>query len=177
MRVISGSARGTKLFSLEGNHTRPTTDRVKEAMYSIINFYISGSVVLDLFSGSGALGIEALSRGAKECYFVENDKSAMSVVNKNIEKTHLTENARVIFSDYKTFLENTNVQFDVILLDPPYNKFMCDQALKIILDKNLLSNGGIIVCETEAEEAINTGFALKKEYKYGKTKLSLFVKG
>ena len=129
MRVISGKARGTSLYSLEGNHTRPTTDRVKESMFSIINFHIPDGVVLDLFAGSGALGIEALSRGARKCYFIENSHSAADIVKKNIEKTSLKENSVLKVVDYKSFLNSANEKFDVILLDPPYNKKMCDEAM------------------------------------------------
>lgn len=177
MRVISGKARGTSLYSLEGNHTRPTTDRVKESMFSIINFYIQDRMVLDLFGGSGALGIEALSRGAKKCYFVENSRAAADIIKKNIEKTNCTENAVLKIVDYKAFLNSVNEKFDVIVLDPPYNKKMCDEAMKIIYERNLLSDDGIIVCETEYGEEINTDFAKKKDYKYGKIKLSVFYKG
>lgn len=177
MRVISGRARGTALYALDGLHTRPTTDRVKEAMFSIINFYIDSSIVLDLFSGSGALGIEALSRGADLCVFVENNKRALEIVKKNIEKTKFKDSARVVFSDFKTFLKNTKETFDVILLDPPYNKNMCDEAMSVIYERNLLKEGGIILCETEGPEIIETKFEKKKDYTYGKTKLTVFVKG
>lgn len=176
MRVISGKARGTSLYSLEGNHTRPTTDRVKESMFSIINFNIPDAVVLDLFSGSGALGIEALSRGAKKCYFVENSKQAADIVRKNIEKTNCGENAILKVMDFKAFLNSVDEKFDVILLDPPYNKKMCDQAMKIIYERNLLNDGGVIMCETEFGEIITTDFKKKKNYKYGKISLSLFTK-
>ena len=177
MRVISGKARGTSLYSLEGNHTRPTTDRVKESMFSIINFHIPNGVVLDLFAGSGALGIEALSRGARKCYFIENSHSAADIVKKNIEKTSLKENSVLKVVDYKSFLNSANEKFDVILLDPPYNKKMCDEAMQIIYERNLLNDDGIILCETEYGEEINTDFIKKKDYKYGKTMLWFFYKG
>lgn len=177
MRVISGKARGTSLYSLEGSHTRPTTDRVKESMFSIINFNIPDAVVLDLFSGSGALGIEAISRGAKKCYFVENSKQAADIVRKNIEKTNCTENAILKITDFKAFLNSADENFDVILLDPPYNKKMCDEAMKIIYERNLLKDNGVIMCETEYGEVITTDFTKKKDYKYGKTMLSVFCKG
>ncbi len=176
MRVIAGKSRGTSLYSLEGNHTRPTTDRVKESMFSIINFNIPDATVLDLFSGSGALGIEAISRGAKKCYFIENSKQAAEVVKKNIEKTNCGENAVLKIMDFKSFLCSADDKFDVILLDPPYNKKMCDEAMKIIFQKNLLKDNGVIMCETECGEIITTDFTKKKEYKYGKIMLSVFVK-
>ncbi len=176
MRVISGKSRGTSLYSLEGSHTRPTTDRVKESMFSIINFNIPDALVLDLFAGSGALGIEAISRGAKKCWFVENSKQAADIVKRNIEKTNSSENAVLKIMDFKAFLNYVDEQFDVILLDPPYNKKMCDEAMKIIYERNLLKDNGIIMCETEYGEVITTDFTKKKEYKYGKTMLSVFVK-
>ena len=176
MRVIAGKARGTSLYSLDGLHTRPTTDRVKESMFSIINFHIPDSTVLDLFSGSGALGIEAISRGAKQCWFVENSKQAADIVRKNIEKTNSSEKAALKLMDYKAFLNSVDEVFDVILLDPPYNKKMCDEAMKIIFERNLLKDDGVIICETEYGEVITTDFTKKKDYKYGKTTLSVFVK-
>ena len=176
MRVISGKSRGTSLYSLEGSHTRPTTDRVKESMFSIINFHIPDSTVLDLFSGSGALGIEAISRGAKKCWFVENSKQAADIVRKNIEKTNSSEKAALKLMDYKAFLNSVDEVFDVILLDPPYNKKMCDEAMKIIFERNLLKDDGVIICETEYGEVITTDFTKKKDYKYGKILLSVFVK-
>lgn len=177
MRVISGKARGTSLYSLDGNHTRPTTDRVKESMFSIINFNIADGVILDLFSGSGALGIEAISRGAEKCYFVENSKQAADIVRKNLEKTNCVENAILKITDFKVFLNSVDEKFDVILLDPPYNKKMCDEAMKIIYERNLLKDDGVIMCETEFDEIITTDFTKKKDYKYGKTMLSVFCKG
>lgn len=177
MRVISGKARGSSLFSLEGLHTRPTTDRVKEAMFSIINFYLQEALVLDLFAGSGALGTEALSRGAQKCVFVENDRKALEIVKKNLDKTNLSDCAELVFSDYKAYLNSQTQQFDVILLDPPYNKKMCDEALEIIYNKNLLKDDGVILCETGFDEIIETHFNKKKDYKYGKTKLSVYTKG
>ncbi len=176
MRVISGKARGTSLYSLEGSHTRPTTDRVKESMFSILNFNIPGGTVLDLFSGSGALGIEAISRGAQKCWFVENSKQAADIVRKNIEKTNSGENAVLKVMDFKAFLNSVDEKFDVILLDPPYNKKMCDEAMKIIFERNLLKDDGVIMCETEYGEVITTDFTKKKDYKYGKILLSVFVK-
>lgn len=177
MRVISGKARGTVLYALDGLHTRPTTDRVKEAMFSIINFYIESGVVLDLFSGSGALGIESISRGAKRCFFIENDKDALKIIKKNILKTNFSDFAEIVFSDYEKFLKSTSETFDIILLDPPYNKKMCDRAMSLIFERNLLNKNGIIICETEYPEIIETEFIKKKDYKYGHTKLTVFVKG
>lgn len=174
MRVISGKARGCSLYAPEGMNTRPTTDRVKEAMFSILMKYVPQGFVLDLFAGSGALGIEALSRGAKECVFVENSSSAFKIVEKNVEKAGFFESSVLLKTDYLSFLNGTDRKFDVILLDPPYRKCMCDTALEIIYRKNLLAKDGVILCETEYGERIMTDFHVRKEYKYGKTKLTLF---
>lgn len=155
MRIISGSARGTKLVTLSGENTRPTLDRVKEPLFSIIQNNISESIVLDLFSGSGALGLETLSRGAKVAVFCDNNVEAIEIINKNIEKTRMKDKAIVIKSDYTKCLEtlkNKNMKFDLIFLDPPYKTNFADTALKRILELDLLSKDGIIILETDDEE-------------------------
>ena len=174
MRVITGTARGTKLISRDGLDTRPTTDKVKEALFSIIQFYIPDAKVLDLFSGSGALGIEALSRGAKWCDFVDFSRSAVAVIEKNIEKTHLADKSAVTTSDFKSFLKSHTTPYDVIFLDPPYKHGLCDEAGKYIAEGGLLSDGGIVVCEVSDEETPTLPFTLIKEAKYGKTKIFIF---
>ena len=174
MRVISGKARGTKLNTLEGLDTRPTTDRVKEALFSVIAEYIPESRVLDLFSGSGALAIEALSRGALNAALVEKNFKAAEIIRFNLEKTKLTSDAKLYISDAFDFLPKTDMQYDIIFLDPPYRQGFCDKALNIISENNILSKGGIVVCETSYEEEITTDFALFKEKKYGKTKFMIY---
>lgn len=174
MRVISGIARGHKLISLEGDLTRPTTDRVKEAMFSIIQMNIAGSVVLDMFAGSGALGIEALSRGAVWCDFVENNKQASEVIQKNIEKTRLKDIFALHNSNAQSFAERCNKKYDVVFLDPPYNKGLCEEAMSLLKEYDLLNDGAIIVCEASVEEIINSTYPEKKQAKYGNTKLVIF---
>ena len=123
MRIISGTARGTKLYTLEGAHTRPTLDRVKEALFSKINEDLQESIVLDLFSGSGALGLEALSRGAAKAYLVDNSFNAIKIINQNVVKTHLEEKCVVIQKDYQKAINyfcDNNIKFDIVFLDPPY---------------------------------------------------------
>lgn len=154
MRIISGKARGCKLFSLDGDNTRPTTDRVKESMFSMIQFNIFDSTVLDLFAGSGALGLEALSRGAAFCDFVEQQKDAADIVAQNIKKSRLDENARLHNMSAEQFLKSCNKKYDVVFLDPPYNKGLCVWAVKEIYDKGLISDDGIFVCETSADEIL-----------------------
>lgn len=179
MRVISGLYKGRVIegFDIEG--TRPTQDRVKESIFSTIQNYIDESVTLDLFSGSGNLGIEALSNGSKECYFVDNNKKAISVINDNIKKLDI-KNAIVINDDYKNALEyfkNNNIVFDLIFLDPPYKFEYIDEIVRYIIDNNLINNKGLIICEFEFD--INKEYKeleLYKEKKYGYKKVIIFKK-
>ncbi len=171
MRVISGRARGRKLVSLEGLLTRPTTDRVKESIFNIISPYIPAGRVLDLFAGSGALGVEALSRGSAHCTFVEANKDAMAIVKKNIELTRSEDCSSTIFGDALSFLNRCTQGFDVIFLDPPYNTGLLKKAVELIGEKNLLLEDGIILCESEAggEEPPADIYKIIKQAKYGKT--------
>lgn len=155
MRIISGSARGTKLVTLQGENTRPTLDRVKEALFSIIQNRIIDSNVLDLFSGSGALGLETLSRGAKLAVLCDNNIEAIKIINQNIEKTKMKDKTIVINDNYTKclqMLKNKNMKFDLIFLDPPYKTNFAINALKIILNLDLVADDGIIIIETEDEE-------------------------
>ena len=177
MRVISGTARGTNLETLEGNNTRPTLDRVKEALFNIIQCNIVDANVLDLFSGSGALGIEALSRGAKACIMCDKSYEAIQIINKNIRKTHLEEKAKVIKNDYKKTLELLQGQkFEVIFIDPPYALDIAVSSIKYIIEFNLLADDGIIILETDNEkrELENLNKLNVKVYdlrRYGRVKL------
>ncbi len=153
MRVISGKVRGTKLETLDGNNTRPTLDRVKEALFNIIQSDIIDSRVLDLFSGSGALGIEALSRGADFCVMCDKSGDAIKIINKNLNKTHFEDKALVIKNDYLKALELIkNEKFDIIFIDPPYEANIAVDSINRILKLGLLSNDGIIVLETDNKE-------------------------
>ncbi len=155
MRVISGTARGTKLNSIESLSTRPTLDRVKESLFNIVSERIDGSIVLDLFAGSGAIGIEFLSRGCKSAYFCDKSKEAIKFVKANLEKTRLEENAIVINQDYTEALRNfkkSNIKFDIIYLDPPYDLNLSKNAIKIILEEKLLNSDGIIIIETDDKD-------------------------
>ncbi len=171
MRVISGSARGRKLIAPPGLDTRPTTDRVKESIFNIISPYLPAKSVLDLFSGSGALGVEALSRGSEHAVFVECDKAALDITRKNLELARVADRAEVIFGDSLAFLSRAVGQFDIIFLDPPYNTGLLTDAIRKIAENNLLSEGGIIVAESEylGEEPSGTDFDIIKRAKYGKT--------
>lgn len=170
MRIVSGKARGCKLFSLEGSNTRPTTDRVKEAMFSMIQFEIAESTVLDLFSGSGALGIEALSRGAARCDFVEQYAPAAEIIRKNIEKSKLGQNARLYNTAAERYLDGCREKYDIIFLDPPYNKGLCEWAITKILKNKLAADNAIFVCETSDGEPM---FSESKRKVYGKTAVTV----
>lgn len=153
MRIISGIARGTKLETLDGNDTRPTLDRVKEPLFSIIQSYIYDARVLDLFSGSGALALESISRGAKKATICDNSRKAIEIIKQNIKKTHFEEKVKIINKDYKKCLEELeNNKFDIIFLDPPYKTNFGIEATRIIIESDLLEKDGIIVFETDQKE-------------------------
>lgn len=176
MRIISGNARGTKLYTLEGNNTRPTLDRVKEALFNKINFQLEEAIVLDLFAGSGALGLEALSRGAKIAYFGENSHQAAKVIEKNIYKTKMQDKAKLIIKDYKKVLEDVKqIKFDIIFLDPPYETNYDIEAIELVLKDNLLKDNGFIVLETDSNEKENKiktlNIKIDDTRKYGRVKL------
>lgn len=175
MRVITGSARGRKLLTLEGTDVRPTTDIVKEAMFSIIQFEIEGRKVLDLFGGCGQLAIEALSRGAHSAVIVDSSKKSVDVIRKNLEATGFEKNAVVINSDAISFLSRRAEKYDIAIIDPPYSKGIMERALEKISD--VMNEGGVIICEApfadEMPEKAGT-FTLKKKYRYGKTGLFVY---
>ena len=155
MRIISGIARGNKLYTLEGNNTRPTLDRVRESLFNIIQSDIYDSTFLDLFSGSGAVGLEAASRGAKKVILCDKSKEAIKVINKNIEKTHLKEKVDLYNLDYEILL-NTKVKeiMNVIYIDPPYDSNFAIKSVKIIIDNKIVDENSIIILETDDEEKI-----------------------
>ncbi len=176
MRIISGKARGTKLETLEGEDTRPTLDRVKEALFSIIQGYIYEADVLDLFSGSGALAIESISRGAKYAVACDSSRKAMQIINKNIQKTHFEQSIETLNKDYKKALEDVKSRkFDIIFLDPPYKTDYGKEAIKIIIQNDNLKQDGIIVFETDREkeyiESIQEFAEIKDLRKYGRVTL------
>ena len=179
MRVITGSARGIQLKTPEGMTTRPTSDRVKEAMFSIIHFDIPGAAVLDLFGGTGQLGIEALSRGAGSAVFVDAGEPACRLIRENLKRTRLDGQGRVIRSDYLAYLERAREQFDIILLDPPYAEVFLENALKKITEIDILREGGIIVAERPVGKELPwefPGYERSKDYKYGNTLLTIYRK-
>ena len=179
MRVITGKARGVQLKTPDGMLTRPTADRVKEALFSIINFDLPGAAVLDLFGGTGQLGIEALSRGAKSAVFVDQREDACKIIRENLRRTKLESQARVIRSDYLDYLRRSREKFDIILLDPPYAEVFLENALNCITEIDILQSGGIIVAERPVEKELPfefEGFTRSKDYKYGKILLTIYRK-
>ena len=179
MRVITGSARGVPLKAPEGLQTRPTADRVKEALFSIIQFEVSGAKVLDLFGGSGQLGIEALSRGAKSAVFVDAGEQACKIIKENLKRCKLENQSTVIKCDYMEFLKRNREQYSIIFLDPPYAEVFLENALKCVTEIDILQSNGIIVAERPLGKELPgdyPGYTRSKDYKYGKTLLTIFRK-
>lgn len=175
MRVITGTARGRRLITLEGNDVRPTTDKVKEALFSIIQFELEGRKVLDLFAGSGQLGIEALSRGAASAVFVDLSRKSIEVIKQNLENTGLGKTAIVLNTDSIAFVSSRADKYDIAFLDPPYKTGLLQKALPLMA--NIMNEGGVIICEAAYDEELpeRAGTFIKaKEYKYGKIKLATY---
>lgn len=177
MRVITGTARGRNLLTLPGEDVRPTTDRVKEAMFSIIQFEVEGSQVLDLFAGSGQLGIEALSRGAAYATFVDSARESIDCIKTNLQKTNLKPNSCVVQTDAFSFLKTSSGSFDIALLDPPYSKGLLQRALPLVAER--MNPNGVIICEHPYGEEMPESageFEKFREYKYGKLGLTVYRK-
>ena len=180
MRVITGTARGVPLMAPKGMDTRPTMDQVKEGIFSAIQFEVEGRQVLDLFAGSGQLGIEALSRGAAHCTFVDKGRDPISVIRENLKKTRLEEKAEIVQADYSSYLKTCRRQFDLVLLDPPYAEVFLETALKIISEIDILTNSGIIVCERPFDKTLAgevPGLVRYRDYRYGKAAVTIFRRG
>ena len=179
MRVITGKARGVQLKTPDGLETRPTADRVKEALFSIIQFEVPGTAVLDLFGGTGQLGIEALSRGARNAVFVDAGESPCKLIRENLRRTGMESQGKVVRSDYLQYLKTAREKFDIILLDPPYAEVFLENALNCITEIDILQSGGIIVCERPFGKELPweyPGFTRSKDYKYGKTLITIYRK-
>ena len=176
MRVITGTARGRRLKTPDNYDIRPTTDNVKESVFNIIQFEIEGRQVLDLFAGTGQLGIECLSRGAAGAVFVDRDKDAVRIVKDNLKTCGMK--ATVLQEDSISFLNHCG-KFDVIFIDPPYDSDLYESALKIINLVDILSEGGIIICEARREKVLpemTEPYRKRKEYNYGKVKICIYTK-
>lgn len=179
MRVITGKARGVQLKTPDGMQTRPTADRVKEALFSIINFDIPGAKVLDLFGGTGQLGIEALSRGAQSAVFVDSREEACKLIRENLKRTKLEKESRVLRSDYLDYLNRCREQYNIIFLDPPYAEVFLENALKRITEIDILQSDGIIVTERPLGKELPwefEGYTRSRDYKYGKILLTIYRK-
>lgn len=175
MRVITGSARGRRLKTLDGFDVRPTTDKVKEAIFSVVQFDIEGSAVLDLFSGSGQLGIEALSRGAKSCVFVDSSRASIDVTRENVNSAGFKNQSTTMHANSINYLKMCRNEFDLAFLDPPYDKGLIMQAMPLLCGH--MSQRGIIVCEHEKGLELPESFGemLKhRTYKYGKTEVTVY---
>ena len=184
MRIIGGKMRGTKLQTLEGfETTRPTLDRVKESLFNIISMKLIESEVLDLFSGSGALGLEAISRGANKAYLCDISPKAINVIKQNVEKTRCKDSVMVLNKKHiqaLEFFKQSNKKFDIVFLDPPYETEFAEQSTEYIIDNNLLNEQGIIIIETDNEEKLIKGLNVEKveiydTRKYGRVSL-IFLK-
>lgn len=170
VRVITGSARGRVLLTPEGLDTRPTADRIKHSIFNAIQFDVEGRRVLDLFAGSGQLGIEALSRGAKNCCFVDSNKDAQTAISQNVKNCEFASVSKVFSTDFETFLKSTDEVFDLVFLDPPYKEGLLEKALELVTKKT--SSYGIIICEHlkdyfPPEKAGK--FSIHKRYNFGRT--------
>ena len=180
MRIIAGTARGRQLKAPPGLHTRPTTDRVKEAVFSIIQFQVPGARVLDLFAGSGQLGLECLSRGAESCLFCDNDRAALRAVGQNITACGVQDRCTVFAGDFRSAVAGHSPgSFDIILLDPPYGGKMLEDALRAIEQFDILAARGIIVCESACGDKVYipaAPYEKLREYRYGSTAITTLMR-
>ncbi len=176
MRIIAGNLRGAKLLAPEGENTRPTTDRIKTTMFNIIAFDIQERNVLDVFAGSGGLGLECLSRGANSATFLDVDKEAISIINKNVEKLRLEKQSTVLNKGFEEFLKSTSQKFDLIFLDPPYSKDIHNVALDLIIKNDCLTEDGIIVLEISSDDDCSCidelGLEIYKQREFSRTTLN-----
>lgn len=177
MRVISGKYKGLEIKGHDILGTRPTMDRVKESLFASIQRNVKNSICLDLFAGSGALGIEALSMGAKSCYFVDNSKIAIKTLEENLKRLKISEDYNVLLSNYIDALESfkNKIKFDIIFLDPPYHLNLMNNTIKTIIECDLLNENGLIVCEYE-EGTIECDLELLKDKKYGSKHINIYQK-
>lgn len=180
MRIISGTNKGMKLYAPEGNEVRPTSDKIKEAIFNILGYIDEESLVLDLFAGSGGIGIEFLARGAKKCYFVDASHKSLSFVRKNLKLSKFEEKSNIIMSDYIkaiTDLANNNIKFDYIFADPPYPLHCGSNIAYKVFEKNLLKLDGTLIIETDKDEIVLENIKIDnvkyKEKIYGRTRISI----
>ncbi len=177
MRIIAGEKRGTKLLAPQGLDTRPTLDRVKEAVFGRLQFELQEKQVLDLFAGSGALGLEAVSRGAREAVFVDNDAASQEAIRKNIQAAGCAHKATIVEKDFEAAIKlfQNQKKFDIVLLDPPYESGYYEKAFKMMAQYEVLAQNAVIVAESSGPLVVEEGgFALEKQKRYGKVFVSFF---
>lgn len=179
MRIISGARRGQKLIEFDGMDIRPTTDRVRESVFNLIQEFVYKARVLDLFSGSGALSFEALSRGAAEAVCVDLDKRSINVISENARKLKFSENVIILNSSAESYIKNTDKKFHIIFLDPPYNKGFIKPVITDIMKNDILEKDGIIVLESDSvdEHGEMEGLCVLKQRKYGRTFVTIYQRG
>ena len=180
MRIISGTCKGRRLFSPEGTLIRPTGDKVKGAVFSMIREYLEHSTVLDLFAGTGSLGLEALSRGAAKCYFCDNSSDSIRLLRKNINLCAMSAKSEILFSGFDKALDRVKESLDLIFLDPPYDKQLYAASLEAIRDTGSLNQSGVVVVEYQTDSAMPDfleGFIRLSEKHYGRTRIALFSPG
>ena len=179
MRIISGFLKRKEIKGYNIDGTRPTMDRVKESMFAIIQNDIKDKICLDLFSGSGNLGIEAISNGAKKCYFVDNNKIAIKTINENINNLKINDKCEVIYKDYmdalKYFKEN-RIKFHIVFLDPPYDNLVINEILDFLYKNKLLKRNAIVICEYQKGEIESEYFEVEREKKFGYRKIGIYTK-
>lgn len=176
MRVITGKAKGRRLETLSGDDVRPTTDRVKEAVFSIVQFQIQGRKFLDLFAGSGQMGIESLSRGADSATFVDKGRQAAAVIKQNLKTTGFESSSKVVCTDSISFLQTETQKYDIAFVDPPYNAGLLEQAMELL--PRVMQKSGVILCETALEKQLPEEFGefvLDRNYRYGKIKICMYI--
>lgn len=174
MRIISGKYKGKHLegFNIEG--TRPTMDRMKESLFATIQMNLEDAICLDLFAGSGSLGIEAMSNGAKCCYFVDNSTKIIPILERNLKLIPNTILLKRDYVDALSYFHDHSIQFDLIFLDPPYSCHFINRTLDLIHTYHLLNEGGLVICEYESEAICRKDFKLVKEKKYGKSYIKIY---
>ncbi len=179
MRIITGSARGVKLSTLEGEATRPTAERTKEALFSIIQFELENKSVFEPFGGSGQLSLEALSRGASGAFISDLSNDACEIIKQNAKKTKLFEKTRIVCSDYKAVIKGLSgrEKFGIVFLDPPYKGGILEDSLVRIAEGGLVSEGGLVICESEKELSLElSGFTVIKTAKYSRAYITIYRK-
>lgn len=179
MRIISGSRRGHKLYEFGGDNIRPTTDRVKEAVFSMIGGYIADAVVLDMFAGSGALSFEMISRGAKHAVLIDADKHSVEVIEKNMRSLGFEAQCEIYQCSCLDYVKRCGREFDVIFMDPPYNGGFIEQALRTVVTNSVLAKTGIIVLESDSTDFKGSfsGLDMIKQKKYGRTYITIYRRG